>query len=322
MTPSNRSVFMKNSAFTYFAFYMYKGNFLLGARYNKLLEYPISQHAYVYTINDNPVFNYKFMWIDYIKKINFLKKLYASNSDLWFITNRYEYLGLLDSFALESRAKLFHYNARRLFQEGYVGVPETLNFRMKLMGIENTAGFKDFHNSKDKYYFLINNSKQDKLFLDEMIEPGYNDEPRLCISTANTNSLHINSSMYGLFGNNIPMGSKYFYFSILKRCSGAVGANDFFIRQKTKFLEYGNHSLYRKVHYTGYNLSTGHRCMFFDAGQAAARAVSPGSFHFTMRFNHIHNVFVVKKLKKYFRRTGPASKEVNALWKRGVYRYF
>jgi len=310
---------MHNSAFNYFAFYLYKGNFLIGARYNKLLEYPISRSAYVYSVNGNPIFHYKFMWIDYLKKINFLKKLYASNSDLWFITNRYEFLGLLDSFAGEAQAKIFHYNARRLFQEGYTGVPETLNFRMKLMGIKNTSGFKEFQNSKDKYYFIINNEKRDKLFLDELIEPGYNNEPRLCISTANTNSLYINSFIYGLFGNNIPMSSKVFFFSLLKRCSGSVFSNDYFVRKKSKFDNFSNHNTYRLTHRSGFSKSFKGSPFLMDSGLAASKLVFSKNLHYNLRFNHIHNVFVIKKLFKYIRSTGPKSKAVNEKWKTGAY---
>jgi hypothetical protein len=266
--PSNRNhlLLLNNGAFNYFTFYLYRGNFLLGARHNKLLEYPVSQSAYIYSINGNPIFNYKFMWLDYLKKINFLKKLYASNSDLWFITNRYEFLGLLDTFARDSRAKVFHYNSRRLFQQGYLGVAETLNFRMKLMGISNTSGYKEFQQSKDKYYFLINNEKRDKLFLDEMIESGFNDEDRLCISTANTNSLYINSYMYGLFGNNIPLSSKYFYFSLLKKCAANIFSENILIRSKMKFSNYSNHYLYKIPHYAGYCRSFPYSNMMLDSG--------------------------------------------------------
>lgn len=319
MVNSTRSTFMINGAFNYFAFYSYRGNFLIGSKHNKLLEFPISHSAYVYRINGNHIFHYKFMWMDYIKKINFLKKLYASNSDLWFITNRYEYLGILDDHARESKAKIFHYNARRLFQEGYVGVPETLNFRMKLMGINNTAGFKNYHNSTDKYYFLINNERKDKLFLDEMAEDGYNNEPRLCISTANTNSLHINTFFYGLFGNNVPMSSKFFYFSLLKRCSGTIFHNDVFVRSKSKFSNFSNHTYQRRDHISGLSTSFGPSPLFLGSTYAASKTIFGDISIFTLRFNHIHNVFVLKKMFKYFRATGAAAKEVDLLWKSGVY---
>lgn len=81
-TFNDRSTLHYNNAYNYFAFKQFRGNFLLGARHNKLFEIPVTRHAHVFSINGHPIFNYKFLWLDYIKKINFLKKLYSSNSDL------------------------------------------------------------------------------------------------------------------------------------------------------------------------------------------------------------------------------------------------
>lgn len=225
-------------------------------------------------------------------------------------------MGLLDSFAKNSKANLFHYNARRMFQEGYLGVLETLDFRMKLMGIENTAGFTRFHKSKDKYYFLINNDLRDKLFLDELaVEEGYNNEPRLCISPANTNSLHANSFIYALFGNTMPMASKYFFFSLLRRCSGdgvVISQERQFVRSFTKFANFSNGYYYRRCHRLDNSyLSTTHLQMpFRDMGVPIALKVFPDAKIFNIRYNHIDNVFTVKKLYKYFHETREAAHHV------------
>lgn len=307
----DRSVLKINRAFNFFSFYRYRGNFLLGARYNKLLENPIANSTYIYHINGIPVFHYKFMWLDYIKKVNFLKKLFASKSDLWYITNRFEFLGILDAYADQTGAKLFHYNARRMFQEGYVGVAETLDFRMKLMGIKNASDYTSYHKNKDKYYFLINNQINDKLFLDEMIEPGYNDEPRLCISTANTDSLYINTNFYGLFGNNVPMSSKFFYFALFKRCYGTDGFSLASLNSRSRFLNLSNHSMHKLRHISMLRRSNYWDYVMLDSGFFSSKKYYKKHPKFNIRFNHIHNIFVVKKLFKYFHSTRSLAKGVD-----------
>ena len=194
-----------------------------------------------------------------------------------------------------------------MFKEGYLGVAETLDFRMKLMGIENTAGFSFFHKSPDKYFFLINNQLRDKLFLDELaVEPDFRDTPRLCISPANTDSLYANERIYGLYGNNVPMASKLFFFQLLSRCSGSgLGFNDdkHYVRSFTKFSNFSN-PVYNKWYPLSHVLRRGNRRLSDEEYSGAiAACVTPDATSLHIRFNHINNTFVVKKLFRYFHET-------------------
>jgi hypothetical protein len=54
--------------------------------------------------------------------------------------------------------------------------------------------------------------------------------------------------------------------------------------------------------------------MMLDSGWAAAKFFAPDYHDFNLSFNHISNVFVVKKMRKYFIETGRSTYYVNKKW--------
>jgi hypothetical protein len=150
-----------------------------------------------------------------MKKINFFKKLYASGSDMYFITNRYEHLTLLDKNAHRVGANIMFFERLGQFSSKYSTNVHILERKMSYMGIANHTDFKTFYDSNDKVFFMLNNELRDKMYLKELSDSG-----AFCISVANGDSLYINRAFHGVFGNYKSFKSMNFLFSLLARCSG------------------------------------------------------------------------------------------------------
>jgi len=133
---------------------------------------------------------------------------------VWFITNRYEYLGILDSRAYQARAAIFLYSRRGQFSFKYSHTAFTLEKKMGYMGVCNTRDFLQFHNSPDRLFFTINNERKDNTYLAELASKGY-----LTVSSANSDSTRINTNFYGLHGNNRPVKSMYYFLGIFVKCA-------------------------------------------------------------------------------------------------------
>lgn len=122
----------------------------------------------------------------------------------------------MDSCAGKASANLVFFGRTGQFGYKYSYNAATLEHRMRLMEVANTASFLSYHNSNDKVFFTLNNEERDRGYLQELADASY-----LCISSANSNSLFIGDAFYGLFGNNRSFRSIYYLLEIFSICSGS-----------------------------------------------------------------------------------------------------
>jgi len=126
-----------------------------------------------------------------------LKRLYSARNNFFFITNRYEYLHILDAHAKRAKATTLFYERAGQFSNKFEHMPYLLEKKMRNLGVNNDVGFLDYYESNDRVFFTLGNDARDTVFLKEIWRSGF-----FCLSTADTDSLFINRAFVGLFGNN------------------------------------------------------------------------------------------------------------------------
>jgi len=172
-----------------------------------------------------------------MKKTNLIKRIYASNNNLFFITNRYEYLHILDDHAQRANATTIFYERLGQFSNKFEHMPYLFDIKMKNFGVHNQLGFLDYYASNDKVFFTLGNEERDRTFLSEIGRSGF-----FCFSTADTDSLFISRHFVGLFGNNDNLRSLQFFLQLFVRNAGGrasvIDTHDMFINKRfgTKML--------------------------------------------------------------------------------------
>jgi len=159
------------------------------------------------------------MWLNYMRKVGLLKKLYGAKNNIFFITNRYEYLSLLNSYARTANASTLSFERKGQFSNKFEHMVYMLNEKMTSLRATNQLGFKEYLTCNDRVYFTLANDPRDSAFLAELGRAGY-----CTLSTADTDSLYINKFFIGLFGNNDSPRALHFFLQLFQRASGGIAS--------------------------------------------------------------------------------------------------
>jgi hypothetical protein len=159
------------------------------------------------------------MWLNYMRKVGLLKKLYGAKNNIFFITNRYEYLSLLNSYAGTANASTLLFERKGQFSNKFEHMVYMLNEKMTSLRAANQLGFKEYLTCNDRVYFTLANDRRDNAFLVELGRAGY-----CTLSTADSDSLYINKFFIGLFGNNDSPRALHFFLQLFQRASGGIAS--------------------------------------------------------------------------------------------------
>jgi hypothetical protein len=173
---------------------------------HEVSQLTLRAHANLYSGIRNEIvfFNSNFLFFDYIKKANFLKKLSNAGSEYHFTTARLEFFPLIKRFARECGGTEIEFNK-------FMDLTRALN-KIDIKDA-NTPG--EFFSSADPVIFLFNNDNLgSRSIMKEIKLKNY-----FTISVADSNSLNTNpGGFFTLYGNDDSRVSLRFYGNFLQHC--------------------------------------------------------------------------------------------------------
>jgi len=103
------------------------------------------------------------MWLNYIKKINLMQRLFgAGDNHMFFITNRLEHLRFLDHYADRIGintlffAKAAQFSGKCGYKDNYMGGAEY----MKSYGVKNYLTAEEFRRTGKRVFITTSNSNR------------------------------------------------------------------------------------------------------------------------------------------------------------------
>ena len=149
-----------------------------------------------------------------------IKRLYASRSDFFFATNRYEHLRLLKTYARASRASVLYYGRTGQFTDWFtrLDMPYLLDKNSAQLGAPSSVPGEAYISSGGRVLFTLSSDARDEAFLKDLI--GADD--LLCIAAADVDSLYAGSHFVPLFGNNDSFAAWHFFLEIFSRSAGSL----------------------------------------------------------------------------------------------------
>jgi len=174
---------------------------------------------YSHIRSEYTIFFYRKMWLNYIKKINLVKRLMADEKNhFFFITNRLEHLHFAAACAdkISANTIFFERAAQFSFKLGPSDADYIMGEKMGNLGVKNFMTAADYKHAASKIFITIaNNSPKDKLLFKSLT--GHRAElDFLTFTPADTNS-HCVSACIPLFGNNDSPQAWNFYMNVFNR---------------------------------------------------------------------------------------------------------
>lgn len=163
-------------------------------------------HMFSHKRNLYSVFYFKTMWLNYIKKINALRAMYGSNSSFFFLSNRFEHLGVLKSHAIHAKAQTLVYERGGQFTERFGGDGSYL-WDKKLVnfyGLPNIYNFNNYYRRTNSHvHFTLSSFERDVPFMSEVLTY---DHRSIVVAPADADSA-APQKFLALFGNNSSLKS-------------------------------------------------------------------------------------------------------------------
>lgn len=144
------------------------------------------------------VFRGEPLWLDYIKKYTAFRRLKASGSNWVMISNRYEYLKLMDTYSsYVNNAYVMHYGSRRLFTDRYYALPSYFSSDfVKNAGFRRHLTFEQFKNPAGNIFCVPHNQPRDRPFFSDLTNAG-----ALVVTPIDVDAYMSERSCLGLMGN-------------------------------------------------------------------------------------------------------------------------
>lgn len=165
------------------------------------------------------IFAYEKMWINYIKKINLIERLFSDKrNNFFFITNRLEHMKFLAGYAekIGGNAVFFERDGQFSRKCGARDSFYTMDKKANQLGARNLMGGGDYARAKSKIFIVLNNNNtDDRFFLWNLATAQLK---LLTFSPADTNSL-FTSRFLPLFCNNRGFKSWGFYLNLFVKAA-------------------------------------------------------------------------------------------------------